>query len=740
MYRILELNPQLQSFAGDIDLRMFLYQTTKDRLLAPEQTLSDFACAYDYFGFHQVDGGWVYREWAPSAYQLYLEGDFNNWNMSSHPLKPIGNGNWEIFLPGADALWEGCKVKTVVDANMARTEHIPLYARRVVQDKNTLTFSCEIVDDRKVFPWTDQDFVGSEELYIYEAHVGMAQEEGKVGTYREFADLTLPRIKEAGYNTIQLMAIMEHPYYGSFGYQVSNFYAASSWFGKPEDLKYLVNKAHAMGLRVLLDVVHSHAVKNTAEGINMFDGTTWQFFHDGPKGDHPAWGTKCFDYGKTGVLHFLLSNLKFWMTEYHFDGFRFDGVTSMLYHDHGLGTDFNSNDKYFSLNTHTEAITYLQLANELIHQVNPKAITIAEDMSGMPGMGLPIADGGIGFNYRLGMGLPDMWVRTVKEKSDEQWDIFKMWCDMCLRRPGEDTIAYVESHDQALVGDQTMIFRLAGANMYTDMNKTCHNPCIDRAIALHKMIRLFTLAGGGEGYLNFMGNEFGHPEWIDFPREGNGWSFHYCRRQWSLKDNGFLKYQWLGDFDQDMLKLTQDNHIFAQRMGDLLLNKQPEKMLAFYRHGLLFAFNFHPSQSLEHVLVPVHQPGEYTVALSTDDEKYGGWNQIQHITYPTKRFDGQDYVELYLPARTAVVLKEHIIRPEDVQQEPAKAKKPRTTRSTAKAPKADKAEAKAEKAKAPKKTTKKPAAEKKAPAEKKPAAEKKPSTRKRTAKAPASEA
>ena len=735
MYRILELNPQLQSFAGDIDLRMFLYQTTKDRLLAPEQTLSDFACAYDYFGFHQVDGGWVYREWAPSAYQLYLEGDFNNWNMSSHPLKPIGNGNWEIFLPGADALWEGCKVKTVVDANMARTEHIPLYARRVVQDKNTLTFSCEIVDDRKVFPWTDQDFVGSEELYIYEAHVGMAQEEGKVGTYREFADLTLPRIKEAGYNTIQLMAIMEHPYYGSFGYQVSNFYAASSWFGKPEDLKYLVNKAHAMGLRVLLDVVHSHAVKNTAEGINMFDGTTWQFFHDGPKGDHPAWGTKCFDYGKTGVLHFLLSNLKFWMTEYHFDGFRFDGVTSMLYHDHGLGTDFNSNDKYFSLNTHTEAITYLQLANELIHQVNPKAITIAEDMSGMPGMGLPIADGGIGFNYRLGMGLPDMWVKTVKEKSDEQWDIFKMWCDMCLRRPGEDTIAYVESHDQALVGDQTMIFRLAGANMYTDMNKTCHNPCIDRAIALHKMIRLFTLAGGGEGYLNFMGNEFGHPEWIDFPREGNGWSFHYCRRQWSLEDNGFLKYQWLGDFDRDMLKLTQDNHIFAQRMGDLLLNKQPEKMLAFYRHGLLFAFNFHPSQSLEHVLVPVHQPGEYTVALSTDDEKYGGWNQIQHITHPTKRFDGKDYVELYLPARTAVVLKERIIHPEDVQQEPAKAKKPRTTKSTAKAPKADKAE----KAKSPKKTAKKPAVEKKTPAEKKPAAEKKPSTRKRTAKAPASE-
>ena len=676
MYRLLELNPQLQPYAGDIDLRMFLYRATKGRLLSEGQTLNDFANAHEYFGFHHVDGGWYYREWAPSAYQLYLEGDFNGWNQTSHPLTPIGNGNWELYLEGDDALWEGCKVKTVVDANLTRTEHIPLYARRVVQDPKTITFNCEIVDDRKRFAWTDQDFVPEDSVYIYEAHVGMAQEEGRVGTYREFADKILPMIKKDGYNTVQLMAIMEHPYYGSFGYQVSNFFAASSWFGKPEDLKYLVNTAHNLGIRVLLDVVHSHAVRNTAEGINMFDGTTWQFFHDGGKGDHPAWGTKCFDYGKTGVLHFLLSNLKFWMTEYHFDGFRFDGVTSMLYHDHGLGTDFNSNDKYFSYNTHVEAITYLQLANELIRQVNPKALTIAEDMSGMPGMGLPIEDGGIGFDFRLGMGLPDMWVRTVKEKSDEQWDIFQMWCNMCLRRPGENTIAYVESHDQALVGDKTMIFRLADAAMYTDMEKRTHNLVIDRAIALHKMIRLFTLGGGGEGYLNFMGNEFGHPEWIDFPREGNGWSFHYCRRQWSLRENGLLKYQWLGDFDEDMVKLTKENQLFTQRMGDLRLNMRPEKVLVFYRKGLLFAFNFHPNQSQKNVLVPVPQPGVYNIALSTDDGKYGGFDQISHIPYPTKEIDGVHYVELYLPARTAVVLKETVIL---LKQEPKKKAAPQKT-------------------------------------------------------------
>ena len=658
MYRVLELNPQLIPFAGDIEARMYLYNTTKARLLSEGQTLKEFANGYRYYGFHHVDGGWYYREWAPSADQLYLEGEFNAWNPTSHPLTRLDDENWEIYLPGDDALWHGCKVKTVVENNGIRTEHFPLYTRRAVQNKSNNTFDAEVVDDQVLFPWTDYGFVGEDQLYIYEAHVGMAQEEGRIGTYREFADITLKHIKEAGYNTIQLMAIMEHPYYGSFGYQVANFFAASSWFGKPDDLKYLVNKAHEMGIRVLLDLVHSHAVKNTAEGIHMFDGTVWQFFHEGGKGEHPSWGTKCFDYGRTGVLHFLLSNLKFWLEEFHFDGFRFDGVTSMLYHDHGLGTDFNTNDKYFSMNTHTEAITYLQLANELIRQVNPKAITIAEDMSGMPGMCLPIEDGGIGFDYRLAMGLPDMWVKASKTQ-DEFWDINKMWGDMCLRRPGERSVAYVESHDQALVGSKTMIFRFADANMYTDMEKSTHNPVIDRAIALHKMIRLFTLAGGGEGYLNFMGNEFGHPEWIDFPREGNSWSFHYCRRQWSLKDNGLLKYQWLNNFDHDMVHTCKNHKIFWQQMANLMLMKAPEQTLCFARMDLFFVFNFHPSNSLQNVLVPVYSNSkEFVVEFTSDDEKYGGYNQIAHQVYPVKEFNGQRFVELYIPARTAIVLRE----------------------------------------------------------------------------------
>ena len=658
-YQILKYDPMLKPFEGDINLRMDLYNAKHQQLVKEGSSLTEFANAHAYYGIHHVDGGWIYREWAPSAYQLYLEGEFNNWNQTSHPLKKLDNGNWELFLEGDNALWNGCKVKTVVDANLTRTEHIPLYARRVVQDPATTAFCAEVVDDRIGFEWTDKDFVREETPFIYECHIGMAQEEGKVGSYREFADLTLPRIKTAGYNTIQIMAIMEHPYYGSFGYQVSNFYAPSSWFGTPQDLKYLVNKAHEMGITVLLDVVHSHAVKNTAEGINMFDGTVWQFFHDGPKGDHPAWGTKCFNYGKNEVIHFLLSNLKYWMHEFHFDGFRFDGVTSMLYHDHGLGTNFDNNNKYFSLNTDVDAIAYLQLANELIHEINPNALTVAEDMSGMPGMCLPIKDGGIGFDYRLSMGMPDFWIRTLKESKDEDWDLGKLWAELCIRRSHEKNVGYAESHDQALVGDKTLMFRLCDAEMYTGMSKLFpESMTITRGIALHKMIRLITASVAGEGYLNFMGNEFGHPEWIDFPREGNGWSFHYCRRQWSLTDNPDLRYGDLNAFDRAMIALLKEEKSLTYGPHLLLLN-HGDKVICYQKGDLVFAFNFHPSKSYDGYPLPMPSEGKYEVLLSTDDARFGGHERIdsKYIYTSEVQKNKETGFKCYLPSRSALVLK-----------------------------------------------------------------------------------
>lgn len=661
MYPIVERDPAFLPYSNDIDMRMERYYAKKKSLLKEGESLKDFANAHRYFGLHQLEDGWVYREWAPAADGVYLTGEFNNWEWTSYPLKKIDewNGIWEVVLPG-NTIWQGCKVKTIVRNGEKLTEHLPIYTRRAVQKWGTAMWSTEAWDPKEAFPWTDQNFSCDEAPIIYESHVGMAQEEPRIATYREFARDVLPRLKKGGYNTVQLMAIMEHPYYGSFGYQVSSFFAPCSRYGKPEDLKYLINTAHEMGIRVLLDVVHSHAVKNTTDGLNLFDGTTRQFFHEGERGEHSAWGTKCFNYDKNEVIHFLLSNLKYWMDEFHFDGFRFDGVTSMLYLDHGLGTAFDSLDKYFSVNTDVEAITYLQLANELIHQINPKAITIAEDMSGMPGMCVPIQDGGIGFDYRLSMGVPDMWIKLIKETRDEDWNVEKIYDELSIRFA--KTIGYAESHDQALVGDQTLMFRLAGANMYTDMDRSCHNLVIDRATALHKMIRFITIAAGGDGYLAFMGNEFGHPEWIDFPREGNNDSYHYCRRQWSLESNGFLKYELLGKFDKDMIESAKKYHIFSQSCPDRRVIHNDDQVVAFERGDALYVFNFSPNKSYEGYNIPVGKQVDYEVVMSTDDPAYGGNGLVSHMKHSS--FGGA--IKLYLPARTGIML--HACEPEKVEE------------------------------------------------------------------------
>lgn len=652
-YKIFEYDPYLKPFESDIVRRMENYAQKRNALVGEKGSLAEFANGHEYFGFHKRGKGWYYREWAPAADRVYIMGDMNGWNPTELELTRLANGVFEIFLSGEHTLYDGCKVKTVVEKDGALLERIPLYARRVVQDTVTRTWAAEIVDEAP-YKWKKKRFSPAKYPYIYECHIGMAQEKEAVGTYREFADAILPRIASLGYNTVQIMAIMEHPYYGSFGYQVSNFFAASSRFGRPADLKYLIDTAHSMGIAVLLDVVHSHAVKNTAEGINEFDGTVYQFFHEGPRGDHPAWGTKLFNYDKNEVIHFLLSNLKFWLDEYHFDGFRFDGVTSMIYHDHGLGAAFTDYSKYFSMNTDTEAITYLQLANDLIREVNPKAITIAEDMSAMPGMCLPIADGGIGFDFRLSMGIPNLWIKLLKESRDEDWNMYHIWHELSSHRPKEKYIGYAESHDQALVGDKTIMFRLCDSAMYTDMSKEIDSFVIDRGVALHKMIRLITATLGGDGYLNFMGNEFGHPEWIDFPREGNGWSHYYCRRQWHLADDKTLKYEWLLEFDRAMLALLQERKVFSRDAYNLYIDAD-KQILVYERGGVTFAFNFSPSVSQESYFVRTKTKGKYSVALTTDEERFGGWNRVEKMIYTAeKQENGAVGFFTYIPARTAV--------------------------------------------------------------------------------------
>lgn len=664
---IVKKDPWLEPNAEDMLRR---YDRYRERLSAIGKecgSLTEYANGYFYFGFQYDDAlrGWWFREWLPGAKDVYLFGDFNGWQRTQLPLKKDGCGVWSVFLPDetyGERLVHGSKVKMLVHGDNGWLERIPSYIRRVVQDEHTKDYTGQLWAPAEPFDWRGDSFdiasVGS--LLIYECHVGMAQEKEGVGTYCEFIKTILPHIKKAGYNTIQLMAVAEHPYYGSFGYHVSNFFAPSSRFGTPEELKALVRKAHTMGLAVIMDLVHSHYVKNINEGLNELDGTDHLYSPAGKAGDHPYWDSKLFDYGKEQVRHFLLSNIKYWLTEFHFDGFRFDGVTSMIYYHHGY-TEFDSREKYFSPEVNEEALCYLTLANRLIHDLYPHAVTIAEDVSGMPGMCAAAEEGGVGFNYRLGMAVPDFWIKLLKEVPDEQWDIWQMWNMMTDRLPYVKTVAYCESHDQALVGDQTIAFRLMNKQMYTDMNRAAQNVVIDRGMALHKMIRLMTVSTGGDAYLNFMGNEFGHPEWIDFPREGNGWSYAHARRQWSLAEDGLLRYSWLGAFDRAMLALVKRYGILRDGYPYCLQMDDRNQTIAFSHGRLVFVFNWHPAASIPDYRCRVREAGRYELILSTDERRFGGTERArigsEHFSSPADNGDGttSPAISIYNTSRTAAV-------------------------------------------------------------------------------------
>lgn len=631
-----------------------------------KKKLSDFASGYLYFGLHKLSKGWVFREWAPNATEIFLIGDFNGWKETPrYKLKRIeGTGNWELRL-SEKALKHGDLYKMKVKWNGGEGERIPAWCNRVVQDPETKIFSAQVWNPDKPYVFKKKKFKADKSpLLIYECHIGMAQDAEKVGTYKEFQENILPRIIADGYNCIQIMAIQEHPYYGSFGYHVSSFFAPSSRFGTPEELKELIDTAHRNGIAVIMDIVHSHAVKNEVEGLGNLAGDPNQFFYPGERHEHPAWDSLCFDYGKDEVLHFLLSNCRYWLEEFHFDGFRFDGVTSMLYYSHGLGEAFCNYGDYFNGHEDDNAICYLTLANKLIHDVNPNAITIAEEVSGMPGLAAKFEDGGYGFDYRMAMNIPDFWIKTIKEKRDEEWKPSTIFWEVKNRRPDEKTISYCESHDQALVGDKTIIFRLVDADMYWHFKIGDENETVRRGIALHKMIRLVTAGTINGGYLNFMGNEFGHPEWIDFPREGNGWSYKYARRQWNLVDNKELDYHYLGDFDNAMLKVIKSVKNFQSLPLQEIWHNDDDQILAFSRGNLVFVFNFSPNRSYTDYgfLVPT---GGYDVVLNTDSIKFGGNgfadDSITHITNfdPLYVKDHKEWLKLYIPARSAVVLRKN---------------------------------------------------------------------------------
>lgn len=649
MKTISDKDPWLEPYRAKLEEQQAYLRQFEKRLLNG-MSVDEFALGHLYFGLQRDKDTWMVREWAPHATKIYLLCDKNQWSDDEAYAFVRGErGIWELRLP-YEALDTGDHYKLRIHWNEGSGERIPSYATYVVQDPTTHLFDAVVWQPDYLYEWRHAAPPRPSVPLIYEAHVGMSSEEPEVASYIYFADNVLPRIKESGYNTVQLMAVQEHPFYGSFGYHVSNFFAASSRFGTPDDLKYLIDTAHGMGLRVVMDIVHSHAVKNELEGLSRFDGSLNQYFHEGERGNHPAWDSRVFDYGKPEVVHFLLSNVRYWLDEYRFDGFRFDGVTSMIYHDHGLGKAFTSYDDYVSENINLDALAYLRLANRLAHAVNPDVTTIAEDTSAFPGLAAPESVGGIGFDYRLSMGVPDLWIKTLKEKRDEEWELGHLFHELTTHRPEEKIISYAESHDQALVGDKTLIFRLIDKEMYDHMQIDDEDLIVERGIALHKIIRLLTAATHGGGYLNFMGNEFGHPEWIDFPREGNNWSYHYARRQWSLADNPRLKYQWLKAFDADLIQIvtTLREHEYHYVSID-----EYRRLISFVRDNYLFVVNLSPHTSYTDFSLPTFN-GKYRIALNSDNSEYGGFNRVDtDMTYSARN----NSIKLYLPNRTGMVLK-----------------------------------------------------------------------------------
>lgn len=677
---VLNVDPGLQSYKDHFNYRVRRYAEQKSLFEQFEESIEKFAQGYLKFGFNREEGGIVYREWAPAAQEAQVIGDFNGWNGANYQMEKDKFGVWSIRIPdsgGVPAIPHGSRLKfRFKHGNGIWVDRIPAWIKYATVDSSRFAAAYDGVywdppaSERYQFKYARPPKPLAPR--IYEAHVGMSSLEPRVNSYREFADDVLPRIKANNYNTVQLMAVMEHSYYGSFGYHVTNFFAVSSRSRTPEDLKYLIDKAHSLGLRVLMDVVHSHASNNITDGLNGFDvGQCSQesYFHTGDRGYHKLWDSRLFNYANWEVLRFLLSNLRWWIEEYQFDGFRFDGVTSMLYHHHGINVAFSGNyNEYFSEATDVDAVVYMMLANSLVRHILPDATMIAEDVSGMPGLCRPVSEGGIGFDFRLAMAVPDRWIDYLKNKSDADWSMTELSWTLTNRRYTEKCVSYAESHDQAIVGDKTIAFFLMDQEMYSGMSCLIDaSPNVQRGIALHKMIHFLTMALGGEGYLNFMGNEFGHPDWIDFPREGNGWSYEKCRRQWDLVDTDHLRYKFMNAFDRAMNLLDDKFSFLASTKQIVSSTDEEDKVIVFERGDLVFVFNFHPENTYDGYKVGCDLPGKYRVALDSDALDFGGQGRvghdIDHFTSPegvpgvpeTNFNNRPNSLKVLSPARTCVV-------------------------------------------------------------------------------------
>ncbi|XP_058788144.1 1,4-alpha-glucan-branching enzyme 3, chloroplastic/amyloplastic [Vicia villosa] len=630
---------------------------------------------------HIPDAETRYKEWAakngPSPYAVIDDGKnydiFNikvdpEWQERIRALKPPilywletrkGRKAWlKKYIPGIP---HGSKYRVYFNTTNGPLERVPAWATYVqpeLDGRQAYAIHWEPPPE-DVYKWKNQSPKVPKSLRIYEAHIGISGSEPKISSFNDFTDKTLPYIKEAGYNAIQLIGVVEHKDYFTVGYRVTNFYATSSRYGTPDDFKRLVDEAHGLGLLVFMEIVHSYAAADEMVGLSLFDGSNDCYFHSGKRGQHKFWGTRMFKYGDVDVLHFLLSNLNWWIEEYQIDGFQFHSLSSMIYTHNGFASFTGDLEEYSNQYVDKDALLYLIMANEILHVLHPNIITIAEDATYYPGLCEPTSQGGLGFDYYVNLSAPEMWSTFLETVPDHEWSMTKIVNTLVSKKENANKmLLYAENHNQSISGRRSLAEVLFGE---IDEHSEHYKESLLRGSSLHKMIRLITLTIGGRAYMNFMGNEFGHPKRVEFPTSSNDYSYSLANRQWDLLEKDGV-HRDLFTFDKDMMRLDKNERVLSRGFPSFHHVNDSSKVISYVRGPLLFIFNFHPTDSYDSYTVGVEEAGEYQLILNTDEIKYAGQGILRENQYfqrtISKRVDGhRNCIEVQLPSRTAQVYK-----------------------------------------------------------------------------------
>ena len=623
---------------------------------------------YEKMGAHlaEEDGkaGTYFSVWAPNARSVSVVGDFNNWDRTAHPMQPVQqSGIWDIFVPGVKA---GDLYKFAVETSQGYTV---LKADPYGNQSQLRPDNASVVADIRYFDWTDQAWRKAHQekktespMAIYEVHPGSWKKDpsmpGEFYNFKKLAVELADYVLELGYTHVELIGLSEHPFDGSWGYQVSGYYAPTARYGTPADFMYFVNYMHDHGIGVILDWVPAHFPKDEF-GLGRFDGTALYEHQDPRKGEHPEWGTYCFNYGRTEVSNFLVANALFWIEKFHVDGLRVDAVASMLYLDFGRSSG-NWIPNEDGGNQNYEAITFLKHLNSIVAQRNPGAMMIAEESTAWPKVTGDVDDGGLGFTYKWTMG----WMHDFLEY---------MKCDPIFRKYHQNQITFsfmyaysenyvlVLSHDEVVHLKKSMIYKMPGT-----MPEKFGN--------LRAAYGLMMMHPGKK--LLFMGQDFAQTaEW----NEAKSLDWHLLEK--------YPEHQQLNHYYCDLLHFYQNEPALYE------LDDSPEgfawingsdaehNMLTFCRmtkdkkNCLLCHFNFSPV-AYENFQSGVLCPGTYTEVFNSNAAEYGGTGLVnpEPIEAVKESWDFKDYsIKYHLGAYGVCIFKFDYVEPKrEEPQKPAK--------------------------------------------------------------------